>query len=174
MLPYAVSPLYDIIVNIDSYHSFMPYCTSSKTTQWSSSNDAGRRWPIRGELAFGYGGFDEHLSSRVYCVPSKFIVEALGGNATSQLSVEDRMEVDDKDNEEGQKSGSGLFSHVRTRWKLEQMDDQRTTVDLRMAYQFANPVYMALGQTVQDKVAGTMIEAFETRARRLLGGEKSL
>lgn len=46
---------------------------------------------------------------------------------------------------------------------------QRTEVGLVIEVQFANPVYAALSQAAGPKVAGIMIEAFEKRAREVLG-----
>src|SRR5690625_280403 len=48
-LPYPSGPLYELIADVDSYDRFVPYCSSSRVTQWSAPDprDAnGRRWPV--------------------------------------------------------------------------------------------------------------------------------
>ena len=45
----------------------------------------------------------------------------------------------------------------------------RTEVNLLIEVRFASAVYSALSQAVAPKVAGMMVEAFEKRARKVLG-----
>ena len=42
-------------------------------------------------------------------------------------------------------------------------------MDLRIQFEFANPLYSALSGAVVDKVADVMAEAFVKRAREVLG-----
>lgn len=82
-----------------------------------------------------------------------------------------------------------LFTSLLTRWKLHEFpfkplppdanpqegdaeanpSHPRTEVSLFIEAQFASAVYSALSQAAAPKVAGMMIEAFEKRAREVLG-----
>jgi len=168
-LPYPLPPLYELIADVDSYSSFVPYCSHSRVTQWSAPDDqpnnadswAGRRWPTRADLHVGWGGFNEVFTSRLRCVPG-VSVEAVSGG------------VIDGDGEE---QASAVFKSLVTRWSVREAVGSttgapRTEVHLSIRYQFANPLYAAVSAAVSDKVAGVMIEAFEERARTQLGGKR--
>lgn len=47
--------------------------------------------------------------------------------------------------------------------------NQKTVIKLEIEYVFANALYEAMGAAFAPKVAGLVIEAFEKRARSLLG-----
>ncbi|KAF4120172.1 coenzyme Q-binding protein COQ10 [Geosmithia morbida] len=162
ILPYALDPVYDLIADVDSYSTFLPYCSSSPVTAWSPPDSkTGRRWPVRADLHVGWGGFDEVFSSRLHCIPGQS-VEAVSGDGDRDSS--------------SSKTGSAVFTSLVTRWSVRALQggttspSPRTQVHLDIRYQFTNPLYAAVSAAVSDKVASLMIEAFEKRAREKLGG----
>ena len=87
-------------------------------------------------------------------------------------------------------TSNNIFESLSTRWivkpfhfkpptgrpqtdKTEEPSQDRTEVSLTIDFQFSNPIYAALSKAVAPKVAGIMIEAFEVRAKHLLGGSGS-
>ena len=84
---------------------------------------------------------------------------------------------------------SKIFASLLTRWTLrefpfkspptdgkrlqdaghEEASGPRTEVNLVIEVRFASAVYAALSQAAAPKVAGIMVEAFERRAREVLG-----
>ncbi|KFA61536.1 hypothetical protein S40285_08806 [Stachybotrys chlorohalonatus IBT 40285] len=154
-LPYARQPLYDLVADVDSYRHFVPYCSLSRVTQWSQPDAAGRRYPAVADLHVGWGGFNEVFTSHLRCVPG-VSVEAVSGEAQAGASV-----------------GSSVFKSLVTRWSLRSgtssAQSPSTEVHLSIRYQFANPLYAAVSAAVSDRVASLMIEAFEKRAREMLG-----
>ncbi|MCJ1350503.1 MAG: hypothetical protein MMC33_000484 [Icmadophila ericetorum] len=186
-LPYPASDLYALIADIPSYPAFLPYCTSSRVTSYTAPDANGKRWPCEGELRVGWGGFDESFTSKVYCVPGK-IVEAIAGEARTSIPPEQLKELYGQDSRQSAK-GNQLFKALLTRWTLRPFHFKplppsgqspqegsaslppraRTEVDLTIEVQFANPVYAALGQAAAPKVAGILVEAFEKRAKEVLG-----
>ena len=169
VLPYPVDPLYALIADVDSYASFVPYCSHSRVTHWSAPDpDTGHRLPTQADLHVGWGGFHEAFTSRLRCVPGSS-VEAVSGD-------------------EGQ-AASDVFKKLVTRWSVRPLstsgsgdaaaaaageEQPKTEVLLAITYEFANPLYAAVSAAVSDKVAGVMIEAFEKRARERLGGQGAL
>ncbi len=161
-LPYPIPALYTLISDVDSYSSFVPYCSTSKVTQWSKPDPEhdDRRWPTQADLHVGWGGFNEVFTSRLRCVPN-VSVEAVSGGP--------------------QEAASAVFRSLVTRWSLREATrpshsqtssataSPATEVHLSLKYEFANPLYAAVSAAVSDKVAGMMIEAFEQRAREQLG-----
>ena len=76
--------------------------------------------------------------------------------------------------------GGGVFEELRTRWTLTDIPAEegagsrsgsgsRTEVQLAIDARFKNALLGALSQTAAPKVAGLVIEAFERRAREVLG-----
>ncbi|KAK9773818.1 putative Dehydrase and lipid transport-domain-containing protein [Seiridium cardinale] len=177
-LPYSSSQLYELIADIDSYTTFLPYCTTSRVTSWSAPDpESGRRYPTAGILTAGWSGLSETYSSRVFCVPKLGIVEAISGNATSSIPASELQKYGLRDAGPGQ-SGSGAqegtFSSLVTRWTVRPLEargreEEWSRVDLSIRFQFVNPLYAAVSSAVADKVAPIMVEAFEKEARRVLG-----
>ena len=52
---------------------------------------------------------------------------------------------------------------------MSEPSEPRTEVSLTIEVRFASAMYSALSQAAAPKVAGMMVEAFERRAREMLG-----
>lgn len=164
-LPYARARLYDLIVDVDSYAQFLPYCQRSRVTAWSqpdSSDPRHRRWPVEGELTVGFGPITQSYTSRIVCVPGRS-VEALSGKDES---------VSRKD------EGGNPFQTLVTKWTVEDAPTPRagagdaewwTRVDLDLHMRLEDPLVQVVMSQVADESATKMIDAFERRARELFG-----
>lgn len=155
-LPYPREKLYDLIVDVDAYSSFLPYCQHSRVTAWSKQPDAdasGRAWPTEGELTVGFGPITQSYTSRIVCVPGRSI-EALSGK------------------QEGAPAGSPFESLV-TKWTVGDAIVKRigtwSTVDLDLTMRLADPLVQMMLSKVVDETATKMVDAFEQRARELFG-----
>lgn len=187
-LPYPPGALYALIADIDTYSSYLPYCTESRVTAWSepvpTSDGASetRRWPRAGRLTVGYGPLSVSYLSRVHCVPKLGIVEAVSGpHGVSGLTRAERDLVaggfeDGEGTGEGRFKGEGeMFESLVTRWTVKENEGSKGTgnvrsdVELRIGYRFTNPMYQATVGQVGEQVATLMVEAFEKRARDVLG-----
>lgn len=73
VLPYPSSYLFHIIANVDSYSSFIPFCTESKVTQHANG------LPTLANLRIGFKLFDECFQSRLMCKPNDQIVADASG-----------------------------------------------------------------------------------------------
>ncbi|KAI0119207.1 hypothetical protein F4814DRAFT_232218 [Daldinia grandis] len=196
-LPYDHERLYDIIADVDSYVRFLPYCKVSRVTRWtdpiptptpsppsnSSSSEnphatphSTRRWPTQADLTAGWGGFEETYTSRLFCVPTLGIVEAISGDARTEIPASELRRYGLVDPGPDIRS-RGVFKSLVTRWTVVPADDavhadrfQHGWSDVRLTikYQFANPLYTAVSSAVADKVAGVMVEAFVQQAQRVL------
>ena len=153
-LPYSRDSLYGLIADVDSYASFVPYCSLSRVTQWSRADGPGaRRLPALADLRVGWGGFTEDFTSRLRCVPG-VSVEAVSGGPDADASA--------------------VFKTLTTRWSLKSVADApaerpSTQVHLDIKYQFTNPLYAAVSAAMSEKMASKMIAAFEEQARKVLG-----
>ncbi|KAL2114090.1 hypothetical protein VUR80DRAFT_771 [Thermomyces stellatus] len=154
-IPYPPTALYEIIADVDSYSSFVPYCSSSTVTQWSAPDASSRRWPTVATLRVGWGGFEESFTSRVTCVPSS-LVEARSGEAAGF-------------------GGSSVLKSLVTRWTFAPrvvQGREGAEVRLQISFEFVNPMYAAISAAVSETVAKTMVAAFEAHARRVLDTER--
>lgn len=153
-LPYSRQKLYDLIVDVDAYSSFLPYCQHSRVTAWSSAPDHNtRKWPTEGELTVGFGPLTQSYTSRIVCVPGRS-VEALSGK-------EDPVAKKDR--------GENPFKRLVTKWTVEDATGEGTRVDLDLSMQLEDPLVQIMLGKVAEETAGKMIDAFETRARELFG-----
>lgn len=184
ILPYNSKAIYKLISDVDNYKEFVPYCTASKVTKWSAADSNGNKLPSEADITVGYGSLSETFTSRLFCIPDSE-VEAIGGDAQTTLSrsqlknhYASSVDVPNKPND--------IFRSISTKWTIKpfmfkpptgrpQIDSAKeppkdqTEVLLSIDFQFSNPVYAALSKAVAPRVAGIMIEAFEERARKLLG-----
>jgi coenzyme Q-binding protein COQ10 len=184
ILPYKHTSLYELIADVDSYSSFLPYCQDSRVTEWSGQDINGRRWPAKADLKIGWGVYEETFTSKLFCVPNS-TVEALGGDVKTSLPRADLGHH--SSSIDSPTTANHIFQSLFTRWTVKPFHYKpssgrphtdnavyparaQTEVHLTIDFQFANPVYAALSKAVAPKVAGIMIEAFEQRARRLLDG----
>jgi len=72
--------------------------------------------------------------------------------------------------------GEGLFEVLRTRWSLEEEvrkegegEDVSTVVDLGISVKFRSAMYDMMLGSVEDRVAGMMMAAFERRVKEEVG-----
>ena len=184
ILPYKSTSLYTLIADVDNYSTFLPYCLHSKVTKWSKPDKDGQRWPSEADVKVGWGGYEETLTSRLFCSPGS-IVEALGGEAITSLSKSDILHH--SETLDTPAAANNIFQNISARWTVKPFHYKpltvnpqthethhpardQTEVHLTLDFQFSNPIYAALSKAVAPKVAGIMIEAFEIRARKLLDG----
>lgn len=177
-LLYPSAPVYSIIADVPSYSSFLPYCQRSSITKWSAPDATyQRRWPSEGILTSGFGGINESFASRVYCVPGR-VVESIGGDAETSLSPQDiqhHLSAPDHTSKTDREPGStGLLTHLRSTWTVQEEGNARTRVSLRVEFAFTNPFYAALSGNVAPKVAGYMVQAFEKRVSEILQREPEM
>ena len=112
-----------------------------------------------------------------------------GGGEAGAVTTGKKGEGHRKEGSENADTGktSSIFSSLLTRWTFKESPLQtssalgghgggmepaigvQTEVNLVIEVRFASPVYSALSQAVAPKVAGMMVEAFEKRAKEVLG-----
>lgn len=168
ILPYPRAQLYGLIVDVDSYSRFLPFCSHSRVTAWTPRDDAtGARWPTEGELTVGYGPLTQSYTSRIVCVPGRS-VEALSGTDEPVAVARDGRKNPFKQlvtkwtvaDAPAPASGGGGAAAAHREW---------TRVDLNMRMRLEDPFLQIMLAKVTGETAGKMIEAFEERVRALLG-----
>lgn len=171
ILPYKSDDLCRLIADVDSYSEFVPYCINSRVTKRSSPAANGTIWPAQADLKVGWGGYEEIFTSRIFCEPGR-VVEALSGEAITTIPRTKLAHY--ADTLHSPATANHIFNSLSTKWTFNPKPQKdaaqgQTEVNLTIDFQFANPLYTALSKAVAPKVAGVMIEAFEVRARNILG-----
>lgn len=182
ILPYESKKLYNLIVDIDCYSTFVPFCKYSKVTKRYLPDKNGVRWPAQADLTTGWFAVEESFTSRIYCIPES-VVEALSGEVETSLTDNELLRRSPHIHS-NEKSDS-IFQYLRTKWTLKPYQNSNTTtnsqmivqqqylkhqtqVNLNIEFKFQNPLYMLMSEGYTPKVARMMIEAFQKRAYDLL------
>ncbi|KAK4104044.1 hypothetical protein N658DRAFT_443807 [Parathielavia hyrcaniae] len=107
LLPYPPPQVYTLIADIDSYRHFLPHCTHSRVTRWTTTNPvptttqsngqgqakptpststtARLKHPCQADLTVGWGPFTQTYTSRVYCVPGQVVEAVSGAHASTSI-----------------------------------------------------------------------------------------
>ena len=133
------------IASVDQYPQFLPFILSARVTERDTVN-----WPTKATLRVGYDklGLEEHWESIVRCDEAQGVVEARGNKSVQKAA------------------GQGLFDVLRTRWQIGQKREE-TVVRLDIEVQLRNMLYDKMFEQVENKVARTMVNAFEKRVDEL-------
>ncbi|KAF7513778.1 hypothetical protein GJ744_007829 [Endocarpon pusillum] len=156
VLPYPCSSVFDALVSVDKYPSFLPFVLSAIVTQRDQN-----KLPARASLKVGYVamGIEETWDSIVSAKEEQGIIEARSAEV-----------------EEGNEDG--IFEVLKTKWQLHDIEDirrqgvglgARTAVKLDVEVKFRSTMYDKMFAGVEEKVAGMMVGAFEKRIKELAG-----
>lgn len=135
-LPYPALTVYDIITDIPSYPSYIPFCTSATITSTSNPDTHyARTWPQKATLTVGYGEqFNETFTSAVYCVPpipeagraGVGIVEAVSGSARQNLKQE---QIAHHTLSSADVPSDGPLSYLKSRWTVREFPFKPAPLD---------------------------------------------
>jgi coenzyme Q-binding protein COQ10 len=144
-LPYPSTTIFKAVSDVSGYPTFLPFTISSNVTTRDQEG-----YPTRARLKVGYAklGLEEDWDSVVRCDPSAGTIEARSSEENS----------------------NGLFEVLNTKWHINSLPktgEDQTSVRLTVDVKFRNPVYDQMFSQVEDKVASSMIFAFEKRVEEL-------
>ncbi|EEB09049.1 ubiquinone binding protein Coq10 [Schizosaccharomyces japonicus yFS275] len=129
--------LFSVVSDIDTYKEFVPFCQDSKVT----TRDEKTNLPTTADLTIGFRGFSETFDSKVQCNPEKLTVLA-------------------------DASHHKLFSYLKTQWQIHESSNNRSRVELSVAYEFQNPLYRFMSKMAGQAAATDIITGFVAQARR--------
>ncbi|OJK02995.1 hypothetical protein ASPACDRAFT_1886021 [Aspergillus aculeatus ATCC 16872] len=171
-LPYSPAPLFEVISDVQSYSSFLPFLNASTVTH----RDPTTQYPTRAFLTVGYGPLSETFTSKVDCDPQRLTVTAQSGA---------RFGVAKKDGQAVSSGGGGgfgfpgaeegIFEYLSTKWELADVTAEMgggksmTRVHLEIGFEFKNQWHATMMSAVEGQMAGVMIEAFEKRMGEVVG-----
>jgi len=169
ILPYSQKQLYELITDIDSYHRFVPFCTSSKVLRTSNEStriDASRDGPSlkkKARLTVGFLAFSESYDSLVTCRPYSS-VEAVACSDTplfNALNTTWRFQP--------ASPSSPHPSTIRTPYHNDVRDEGPTLVSIDLQYSFTTSLYASVSAAFFKQVSQMMVSAFEKRCVEVYG-----
>ncbi|EGN93078.1 hypothetical protein SERLA73DRAFT_116526 [Serpula lacrymans var. lacrymans S7.3] len=158
LFPFRRRQLYDIVADVQSYHRFVPYCTSSRILERRVAKS-----PViemDAELTVGFLAFKESYISKVTCKPYES-VEAVASSSTplfKTLTTTWRFHSASSTSEGKPRSTSTALD-----------DSEPTLVTLDLAFAFSNPLHAAVSTTFFGQVSKLMVKAFEDRCIAVYG-----
>ena len=152
VLPYPRSAVFDAIVSVEKYPSFLPFVQSAHVSERDQ-----HQLPSRASLKVGYDalGIAENWESLVTAAEAHGTIEARSADVGNE---------------------NGLFEVLKTKWQLHEIEDTRrqglgigaqTAVRLDVQVKFRSAMYDKVFAGVEEKVAGMMVGAFEKRIKEL-------
>jgi len=132
--PYSAEAMFDLITDIESYSTFLPWCNES--TILSSSGD-GPEQEVIASLGLALGSLTGHFTTRNRSVRPTSIM----------LSLVD-----------------GPFSELHGEWKIQPLGDDGCKLELNMRFAFSSPLKDMLLGVVFEQTCNKLVDAFVTRA----------
>ncbi|CAE6494032.1 unnamed protein product [Rhizoctonia solani] len=172
ILPYTQRQLYNLVADVNSYHFFLPFCTSSRvlTPPPPGGFTTDEPYEVEAELKVGFMGMNESYVSLVRCRPWES-VQAIATSSTP------------------------LFKHLETTWGFQPASASSphptnaatppiatdaepgpnkgpTLLSIDLDYQFVNPLHAVVSKAAFERVSGMMVQAFEKRCLEVYGKGK--
>ncbi|KAI3630600.1 hypothetical protein MIR68_012035 [Amoeboaphelidium protococcarum] len=143
---------YDVVSDVNSYKTFVPYCTSSRII-YGSRRLMNReeaevlKYAFKGVLGVGFKNSEGQYTSSVTCIENHRL------NRYEVLAVASESEV---------------FKQLQTRWTIMPLDANSSNacrVQFVIDYQFKSVLHDAMAGFFFNEVAIKMVNAFKVEAR---------
>ena len=138
-VPHPWEELYSLVLEVESYPRFVPFCHALDVLKQSNHDGADA---VTARMEVGFAPFRERFTSRI-----------LGRRASQEILISN---VD------------GPFHYFDGRWLFTPAGDGATDIRLEVDYQFCNPFMSAVVSTAFWPIAEVLVAAFETRAAQVL------
>ncbi|KAI3632786.1 hypothetical protein MIR68_008861 [Amoeboaphelidium protococcarum] len=151
----SISPrqFYDVVSDVNSYKTFVPYCTSSRIIDGSRrlmNREEGEvlQQSFKGVLGVGFKNSEGRYTSSVTCIENHRL------NRYEVIAVASESEV---------------FKQLKTRWTIMPLDANSSTddacrVQFVIDYQFKSVLHDAMAGFFFNEVALKMVDAFKVEA----------
>jgi coenzyme Q-binding protein COQ10 len=140
--PYAPNQLYNLVLDIERYPEFLPWCRAARILE---RNETG----ILGELVISFKHITESYVSEVMFTPPE-------GEIAGRIDV---------------KLVRGPFKHLENHWQFIPLPDGGTEIKLELSFQFRTRLLDSLIGLLFGKATAKMAEAFKKRANDLYGSK---
>lgn len=138
---YSKSDLIELVLKIDDYKFFLPWCVNSKVL---TINKDKKNLNITADLEIGYKSFKETYTSKVFYDydKSKIEVTCLKGNIKNLLNI----------------------------WEFKEIDKKNCSVDFFIDIELKNPIVNILFNKFFDYGFDKILDSFQQRAKETIKG----
>ncbi|THV08598.1 hypothetical protein K435DRAFT_708526 [Dendrothele bispora CBS 962.96] len=176
---YSPRQLFDVVADVASYSSFVPFCNTSRVLKSSAHIRKSDTEPytMEAELSVGFLSFNESYVSTVSCVPFKS-VQAVASSSTplfTNLSTTWKFNPVPLPRTPNNKKETTRVQNIDTSSdkdlsaRLDNSDSENTLVTLDLTFAFANPLHAAVSSAFFGQVSRQMVQAFEKRCIDVYG-----
>lgn len=137
--PYTPKQLFDLVVDIEKYPEFLPWCRAARILERGENE-------FLGELVISFAHITENYTSRVTLTPPQ-------ENTAGSIDV---VMV------------KGPFEHLTNNWKFTPTENG-TIIDFALDFKFRSRILEKLIGSLFSKATNKMVSAFKKRAEELYG-----
>lgn len=141
ILPYSAQQLFDLVIDIERYPEFLPWCRAARILERGDNE-------LLAELVIAFSHLSESYTSQVrYRRPAS---EKDSGSIDVSLV-------------------RGPFSHLTNRWEFQPCADGGTEIQFFLDFEFRSRLLGSLIGALFSKATAKMVGAFRQRADALYG-----
>jgi coenzyme Q-binding protein COQ10 len=137
ILPYSAKQIHDLVMDIEKYPEFLPWCKNARITEVISENN------LHADLLINFKSFFEKYTSNV-----------------EHKKTEDGFEINVI-------AIKGPFKSLVNRWNIDEISTEKCRVDFFIEFEFNSIFLTKMIGVIFEKATNKMMEAFENRAREI-------
>jgi coenzyme Q-binding protein COQ10 len=137
-LPYSAEQIYSLVMDIEKYPEFLPWCKQAKIIEIISKEN------LRADLLINFKSFFE-----------KYRSDVKHGKSTSDIYFVDVVAIE------------GPFKKLINRWKFRDLAQGGCEVEFFIEFEFNSFFLTKMLGTIFEKASQKMMAAFEQRAREI-------
>lgn len=142
-LPYSAEQIHDLVMDIEKYPEFLPWCKNAKITEVISENN------LHADLLINFKSFFEKYTSNV-----------------EHKKTADGFEINVV-------SIKGPFKSLVNRWNIHEISSRECRVDFFIEFEFNSILLTKMIGAIFAKATDKMMESFENRAHELFKSHRS-
>ncbi len=139
ILPFGSKQMFDLVVDIEKYNEFLPWCKNAKIVEYVNSNN------VHAELLINFKNFFEKYTSDVY----------FGNLENNNDYFVDVIAI------------KGPFKSLINKWRFSEISESECRVDFFLEFEFNSKILGTLIGAIFSSATKKMILAFENRAHDL-------
>ncbi|MBL6664974.1 MAG: type II toxin-antitoxin system RatA family toxin [Rickettsiales bacterium] len=137
-LPYLAKDIYNLVMDIEKYPEFLPWCKHAKIIEEISVNN------LHADLLINFKGFVKKYRSDI------------AHNFDNGVYAIDVHAI------------SGPFKKLYNHWRITEIDEQNCDVEFYIDFEFDSKIFTALIGVIFEKANEKVMGAFEERAKDIL------
>jgi coenzyme Q-binding protein COQ10 len=139
ILGYSMDKIHHIVADMENYPKFVPFCQNSSILCTKNHSNFIQKHV---SLSVGFMNLSEKYTSNVIIKPNEI---------------------------EATKLNSDLFKILKTIWKFEELEENKTLVNFMLEFQFNSLLHGQAAELFMRNGVETMVQAFENRVYEIYG-----